>query len=317
MSRTAYFCSTFVCMLFMPADAFRISVCAQRSAALRSRTPLVVCDASEESPQSAEIVPIDVVTGETTKFTEEEVREVGNLAADDEWLGLTMELAIVLRSAVREGVKKNVREFTGSDEYKLGDLSKEADARIKEAVANMRGKEDYELGDLTLAIDQLAKDEVNKLTGKEEYEAVDLSIEVDRRIKSTVADFCGKEEYEAGDLTKEISTRVEKRVVEFTGSSEYNFGDISREINRRRAEWVQEYVGKQGDEYEFGDVTKTFIRNFTGKEDYEFGDLTKKAVKNFTGKDSYEFVRSARSQRPTGTRHAKLMCARAAICTAG
>ena len=36
------------------------------------------------------------------------LHEVGNLVEDDEWLGLGMELAIVMRSAVRETVKKNV-----------------------------------------------------------------------------------------------------------------------------------------------------------------------------------------------------------------
>lgn len=94
--------------------------------------------------------------------------EVGNLVEDDEWLGLAMELAIVTRSAIRESMKANVREFTGKDDYKIGDLSKEADARIKSAVADMRGKDEYELGDLSVALDTIAKEEVCKLTGKDE-----------------------------------------------------------------------------------------------------------------------------------------------------
>jgi hypothetical protein len=49
-------------------------------------------------------------------LTAAEVEEVGNLVADDEWLGLAMVLAIVVRSAVRESAKKSVREFTGNDE---------------------------------------------------------------------------------------------------------------------------------------------------------------------------------------------------------
>ena len=149
----------------------------------------------------------------TTKFTPEEVKQVGNLAEDDEWLGLAVELGIVMRCAIRESVKSNVRDFTGKDDYKIGDLSKEADARVKAAVADLRGKDEYELGDLSAVIDQIAKDEVRaaaarsacnapalarlmcalslvqvcKMTGKEEYEAGDLTVEVDKRVKSAGA----------------------------------------------------------------------------------------------------------------------------------
>ena len=81
-----------------------------------------------------------------------------------------MELAIVLRCAIRESAKKSVRDFTGKDSYEVGDLSQELDARVKASVAELRGKEEYELGDLTIALDTIAKDEVKKLTGKDEYE---------------------------------------------------------------------------------------------------------------------------------------------------
>ena len=56
--------------------------------------------------------------------------------------------------------------------------------------------------------------------------------------------------------------------------------------NARRAAWVQDYLGK---EYQFGDLTKKMVSNFTGKEEYKFGDITKTAVAKFTGKDEYEF----------------------------
>lgn len=49
-----------------------------------------------------------------------EEEEVGNLVADDEWMGLTMELAELLRVAVIEDVKKTTRDFTGKDQYKVG-----------------------------------------------------------------------------------------------------------------------------------------------------------------------------------------------------
>lgn len=222
-----------------------------------------------------------VIEGETTALTKAEVEKIGNLVEDDEWLGLGSELFIILRSSVRESVKSKVRGFTGKDDYKVGDISKEADARIKAAVAELRGKPEYELGDLSIAVDGIVKDEVKKLTGKEEYEFGDLSKEVDKRVKSVVADFCGKDEYQAGDLSREVASRVSRRVKEFTGKSGYKFGDISREIEDRRAQWVKDFTGKN--EYEFGDITKKAVTNFTGKDEYEFGDITKKLGQMFFG----------------------------------
>ena len=128
-------------------------------------------------------------------LSDEEVEKVGNLVADDEWMGLTMELAEVVRSAVVEDLKKNTSEFTGKDEYKIGDIFKELDARVKDAVSDMRGKEEYELGDLSVVLDEVAKDAVCELTGKDEYEFGDLSKNIDSRIKTSVAEFCGKDEY--------------------------------------------------------------------------------------------------------------------------
>ncbi len=190
--------------------------------------------------------------------------EVVSLVEDDEWLGLAMEMAIVTRVAVRESLKKNVRDFTGKEEYKIGDISKEADARVKEAVAQMRGKEEYELGDLSIALDAIAKDEVCKLTGKDEYEFGDLSVELDKRVKSAVAIYCGKDTYTPGDLSKEVARRVKSGVAEFTGKDGYEFGDVSREIERRREKWVVDYLGT--DEYQFGDISKKLGQMFFGNK---------------------------------------------------
>jgi hypothetical protein len=67
---------------------------------------------------------------------------VGNLVADDEWAGLSMELSEVVRVAVLEDLKKNTRDFLGKDDYSVGDITKEIDARVKEGIADLRGKED-------------------------------------------------------------------------------------------------------------------------------------------------------------------------------
>ena len=157
--------------------------------------------------------------------SEQKKQVVGNLVSDDEWEGLGMELTELVRVAVVEDLKKNAREFLGKDEYKLGDITKEIDGRVKTEVAKVRGKDEYELGDFVMAMDEMSKSMTEDLTGKP-YVAGDLSVELDSRIKSAVANFCGKDEYEFGDLSNEIDKRVKNRVAEFTGKGEYEFGDM-------------------------------------------------------------------------------------------
>ena len=87
----------------------------------------------------------DDATSEEEELTPEEIEKVGNLVADEEWAGLSMELADVVRTAVVEDLKKNSRDFLGKDDYALGDFSKEIDSRVKEEVAKMREKDEYEV----------------------------------------------------------------------------------------------------------------------------------------------------------------------------
>lgn len=190
-------------------------------------------------------------------LTPEEEEKVGNLVADEEWVGLSMELAEVVRTAVVQDLKRNSREFLGKDEYAVGDFSKEIDKRVKDEVAKMRQKDDYELGDLSVIMDEKVKEMVCELSGNDEYEFGDLSLEIDKRMKESVAEFCGKDSYQFGDLSKEMSKRTTEGVANFTGKSDYQFGDI----------------------------TKTAFKNYTGKDEYEFGDVTKKLMGNlFSGK---------------------------------
>jgi hypothetical protein len=76
---------------------------------------------------------------------EVEQKRVGNLVADEEWAGITMELAEIIKTAVVEDLKKNSRDFLGKDEYAIGDFSKEVDKRVKAEVAKIREKDDYEV----------------------------------------------------------------------------------------------------------------------------------------------------------------------------
>ena len=225
--------------------------------------------AANQEPEAAEeTAPLKV----TSKYTPDETRAIGNLVADDEWMGLTMEITELIRVAILEEAKKKGRDFLGKDNYKVGDISKELDARVKAEVALLRGKPEYELGDLSLALDAMSKELVCKMTGKDEYEFGDLSVVIDTRIKESVAGFCGKDEYRLGDLSVEVDRRIKKRVAEFTDKGEYQFGDISKEIERRRSQWVSNFLGSE--EYKFGDISRKLATDFTGKDTYEFGYVT-------------------------------------------
>ena len=153
-------------LVLHPAPTHRQSrlACCARTAQLAccARTAQLAACAKKETKA---ITSSDVVVqGETTTITKAEVEKIGNLVEDDEWLGLATELAIVFWSAVRETIKANVADFIGKGDYKLDDVSKEADARIKGMVADLRGKDEYELGDLSIALDTLVKEEVREMT---------------------------------------------------------------------------------------------------------------------------------------------------------
>jgi hypothetical protein len=232
-----------------------------------------VVDAEFVTESSSMVVPDTI---------QEQKQEIGNLVADDEWAGVTMELGELVKRAVIEDIKAKGREFLGKDDYKVGDLSKEIDARVKQGVADIRGKPEYEVGDLVITLDEMSKNMTEQLTGKP-YEVGDLSKELDRRVKKSVANYIGKDEYEAGDLTRAVAEKVNVRVDELFAN--YEFGDITREINRRRKEWVKNFLGEEAAaNYLFGDISKKFATMITGKDEYQFGDVSKKLLGDLFGK---------------------------------
>ena len=110
----------------------------------RSATPLRV-PSLRSAPEPTD--EADAPATPATELTaEEEEKRIGNLVADEEWNGLSMELADIIRMAVVEDLKKNSREFLGKEEYLLGDFSKELDKRVKAEVAKIREKDEYEVG---------------------------------------------------------------------------------------------------------------------------------------------------------------------------
>jgi hypothetical protein len=104
-----------------------------------SRLYLSAAQGEKEDEQEA---VVEAMNAEFEALNDQEKMEaVGNLVADDEWQGLSMELSELVRVAVVEDLKKNAREFLGKEEYKVGDISKEIDTRVKEEVAKFRGKD--------------------------------------------------------------------------------------------------------------------------------------------------------------------------------
>lgn len=221
-----------------------------QSAVRRSTLPSLHSTPEPTGEGKEEAVPVEL--------TPEQEEQVGNLVADEEWVGLSMELADVVKTAVVEDLKKNSRDFLGADEYKMGDFSKEIDRRVKEEVASIRGKDDYELGDMSVVLDDKIKELVCELSGKDDYEFGDLSVELDKRMKVSVAGFCGKDNYEFGDLSKEMSKRTQQGVLAYTGKSDYKFGDITKKA-------MGNLSGK-GEDYQFGDVTKKLMGNLFNKD---------------------------------------------------
>jgi hypothetical protein len=220
--------------------------------------PLYSSPNSDSEPVDAEIV------AKFEELTDEQQQQVGNLVADEEWAGLSMELADVVRTAVIEDLKKNSRDFLNKDDYAIGDFSKEIDRRVKDEVARMREKDEYELGDFSVVLDDQVKKMVCEMTGKDEYEFGDLSLEIDEQVKAQVAKFCGTDEYKFGDLSKELAKRTKNGVLTYLGKDNYEFGDISKELAKRAKEGVLKYTGN--DDYQFGDVTKKLMGNLFGKK---------------------------------------------------
>lgn len=87
----------------------------------------------------------DTNSASADELSVEEQQKIGNLVADEEWAGLSMELADVVRTAVIEDLKKNSRDFLGKEDYLVGDFSKEIDKRVKAEIAKIREKDEYEV----------------------------------------------------------------------------------------------------------------------------------------------------------------------------
>ena len=136
---------------FAPSYHGSIRPALPRSAtASQQRVPSLLRSSTEptdvEADATAATTPAAASEIPTAEEEEEEKKRLGNLVADEEWNGLSLELADIIRMAVVEDLKKNSREFLGKEEYLLGDFSKELDKRVKAEVAKIRDKDEYEVG---------------------------------------------------------------------------------------------------------------------------------------------------------------------------
>jgi hypothetical protein len=164
-------------LLFVEGVAsFQSSSCSGRLALSRrgtriTRCPIFLLSAPSDEEEAGAPAREGGLKEEPVFASEEEKKEaVGNLVADDEWAGVTMELSELVRKAVVEDIKTKAREFLGKEDYNVGDISKEIDKRVKDGVAQLRGKDDYELFDFVMAMDEMSKNMTEEITGKP-YEA--------------------------------------------------------------------------------------------------------------------------------------------------
>jgi hypothetical protein len=101
--------------------------------------------ASIASTRKKNEVVIDVVASDKSSrivlSKKEKEEQVSNLVANDKWEGLGMELLELVQVASIQDLKQNTRDFLGKDDYKIGDLSKEIDSRVKNKVALLCGKD--------------------------------------------------------------------------------------------------------------------------------------------------------------------------------
>ena len=113
----------------IPAALFLLALVPLRApcGVSRAMTGTSVRSAVKLSATEDETTKVEILSESTTvppgttlppALSAAEAEKVGNLVADDEYLGLGMELAETVRIAVLEDVKKNARDFLGKDDYK-------------------------------------------------------------------------------------------------------------------------------------------------------------------------------------------------------
>lgn len=147
----------------MPVKSSLLLVALLQSASAFTVAPRSVSVSNQRFASTTPIVaPLSMSEGEMEEpvTAEEKEAAVGNLVENDEWEGLTMELSEVIKMAVVEDIKTKTRDFLGKDDYKVGDITKEIDTKVKKEIASMRGNEEYQLGDLVVVMDNMVSSNI-------------------------------------------------------------------------------------------------------------------------------------------------------------
>jgi hypothetical protein len=190
---------------------------------------------------------------------------------------------------------KTANALTGdSKEYQFGDITKGLKKKAVDAIKEVSGKEDYEFGDLTRALDKKAKMKVAEFTGKSDYQVGDITKEIFRRL--------GEGEYKIEDivfLVKVLATLgadfsplasvlPARLLLELMNYS------LAQDVGSRILETVTQALDKRFKEaitgdanYEIGNLTKKAFMTFIGKDggEYQFGDLTRTVAQKLKEKD--------------------------------
>lgn len=174
--------------------------------------------------------------------------------------------------------------MTGKEEYVFGDLSRWADAQVKEKINNITGEEEYKLFDLSKWADKEAKRKVNEYTGKETYTVGDISKEIIRRVGSgeykieDVVFLCKVLVTCGAGLTPAVAGSLPaKLVVEML---EYG---IAQEVGGRLIGALANVLDER------------FKEAITGDPNYRIGDKTKQAVENLLTRATQTDARSTKS----------------------
>jgi hypothetical protein len=80
-------------------------------------------EAAEDALVEAEDALAEADAALQIMSAEEREEKVGNLVADDEWMGLSMELTELVRTSIIQDVKSKTSDFIGKEDYKVCRLS--------------------------------------------------------------------------------------------------------------------------------------------------------------------------------------------------
>jgi len=161
-----------------------------------------------------------------------------------------------LRETVSTSIADSLREFVGKEDYDINDVAAKVESKVASAVEGLDNV--Y----LTSASAEKAPDGSKPIVIQEIVGPV--AGQIKEGTKEALVAFTGKEDYKFGDISKEAATRAHAAISNLVESDEY------KELSDKTKEAMSKAK----------DAAKDALTNFTGKEDYKFGDVTKTVLRN-------------------------------------